>query len=434
MSAPHILYVVDHFPTLSQTFIENQMRTLVELGFRVTVLSFGQGAPKPMHDTTEWLLDRITLLQVPLPESAGRSVIPPEFWRAGARLPPAFRLLQSLGRYRSRVVLGAEALLPKLEADAILAHFGPNGLYAAGLRSLGTLKGPITTFFHGYDFSSFVQANGPRVYDLLFRQGDRFIANSDYSRRRLVSTGCPEKRLSVLPVGLLPENFTPPIPPKTRSDETIRFLSVGRLVEKKGHAFAIAAMGILLRDGIDAHLTLVGDGPDRKSLDALAERYGLGERIVFAGARCQAAVQALMRESDVFLLASIEASDGDVEGQGLVLQEAQACGLPVIATRHNGFPESLQENTTGLLVPERDAAALAEAMKSLALDTSARARMAAAGPGFVAATFDQRLLTRRLVALLGLEVTVPTAAPSGRDSAPAPAAALCPAAGTGAGR
>jgi colanic acid/amylovoran biosynthesis glycosyltransferase len=403
----HILYVVDHFPTLSQTFIENQMRTLLELGCRITVLSFGAGMAAPAHDTTAWLLERITLLRVPLPETAGRAAIPGQIWRAAARLPALLRLLRPLGLYRTRAILSAAALLPRIEADAILAHFGPNGLYAAGLRRLGVIEGPIATFFHGYDFSSFVRTHGAKVYDLLFRDGDRFIANSAYSQQRLLATGCPEERLSVLPVGLLPEMFSPPSARPVQPDGATRFLSVGRLIEKKGHAFVLAAMGMLACDGVEARLALVGEGPDRESLEALARRYGVPDRVDFLGARSQGAVQDLMRKSDAFVLASIEASDGDVEGQGLVLQEAQACGLPVIATRHNGFPESLLENVTGLLVPERDAAALAEAMQSLALDAPRRARMAAAGPGFVAAAFDQRLLTQRLITLLGLEALSP---------------------------
>jgi colanic acid/amylovoran biosynthesis glycosyltransferase len=391
----HIVYVVDHFPTLSQTFIENQMRTLIELGFRVTVVSFGRGDDNIRHETTDWLTERIALHVVPLPDPSEWRHSLTQLWRARRRGTVLLRLLRRLGAYRWRVVLAAaSAGLPVLKADAILAHFGPNGLYAAALRELGVMTGPIATFFHGYDFSSFVRASRPGVYDLLFRSADHVIANSRYSRGRLEAMGCPPARLSVVPVGLLPENFPPPAHRSIRTP--VRFLTVARLVEKKGHAVALA------ENGIAAHLTLIGDGPHMNRLIAHSHTLGLAGRVTFAGAQPQAAVHAAMLACDVFLLASIEASDGDVEGQGLVLQEAQACGLPVIATRHNGFPESIQDGVTGLLVPERDARALAEAMTLMASDHDSRARMAAAGPDFVRSRFDQRMLTRRLVDILGI--------------------------------
>jgi colanic acid/amylovoran biosynthesis glycosyltransferase len=284
--------------------------------------------------------------------------------------------------------------------DHVFCHFAPNGQFATWLVDMGLIRGRLVTFFHGYDFSERVQAHGPDIYRRLFERGDLFVANTNYTRRRILDIGAPETRTIKLPVGLYPDRF--PFRARSHSEgRPIRFLSIGRLVEKKGHIYAIEALALVRSAGVNANLTIIGEGPTRTELEVAIGRLGLGTQVRLLGRRTQEEVAQIADQADIFVLASTSAPSGDVEGQGLVLQEAQALGMPVIASNHNGFPEGLVEGETGMLVPERDPAALAEAMIGLAYRPDRWTPMGTAGNDWVRRHFDQAYLTGQLLALLG---------------------------------
>src|SRR5690606_9503856 len=115
-----------------------------------------------------------------------------------------------------------------------------------------------------------------------------------------------------------------------------RILTVGRLVEKKGYAYSLAAVALLKAAGVDFVYNIIGDGPLMEDMVKRARELGISSQVVFHGAMMQAHVKDYYQDSDVFMLPSVTAPNGDTEGQGLVLQEAQAIGLPVVATLHNG--------------------------------------------------------------------------------------------------
>jgi colanic acid/amylovoran biosynthesis glycosyltransferase len=146
---------------------------------------------------------------------------------------------------------------------------------------------------------------------------------------------------------------------------------------------------------------IVGDanGPAAPRIRELIRELRMEDRIKILGTKTRQEVIEILGQCHLFVLASVTASDGDEEGQGLVLQEAQACGLPVIATRHNGFPESLVEGETGFLVPERDPEALAERILFLIHHADQWPRMGGAGRKFVESRFDSKLLNQQLLKL-----------------------------------
>jgi len=108
-------------------------------------------------------------------------------------------------------------------------------------------------------------------------------------------------------------------------------------------------------------------------------------------------VRELYDDSHLFVLSSVTAANGDKEGQGLVLQEAQAMGLPVLATLHNGFPDSVLDGKSAFLVPERDVDTLAEKLDFLVEHPAMWSEMSEAGRTFVEANFDVDKLNDRLV-------------------------------------
>jgi len=142
--------------------------------------------------------------------------------------------------------------------------------------------------------------------------------------------------------------------------DTVLIGGVGRLIEQKGYTYALQAFALLERDFPAAQLVLIGDGPLKTPLHAEARRLGLARRVHFMGWRADAA--ALMAGLDVFVMPSLW------EGFGLVLLEAMASGLPIVATAVSAIPEIVVEGETGLLVPPRDPAALAAALRVLLAD------------------------------------------------------------------
>jgi len=407
-AATRIALLLDNYPAVSETFIDNQILSLIDRGLDVTILSFGRGTPDlaSAHETTRRILAAAHLIRIPVPRPSAQRLLDLAYL---ARHP--IQTLRVLARALGsggvpapydfiRLVMAAVVLGPRRRFDQILCHFAPNGQFGTWLRDLRLIEGRLATFFHGYDFSERVQAQGPDLYRRLFRRGDLFIANTNYTRGRILEIGAPAERTVKLPVGLYPDRF----PFRARDSgagRAVRFLSIGRLVEKKGHIYAIEALALVRAAGIDASLGIIGEGPTRGELEAAVARLGLGDHVHLFGRRTQEEVARLADAADIFVLASTSAKSGDVEGQGLVLQEAQALGMPVIASNHNGFPEGLIDGETGLLVTERDPQALADAMIDLAQRPDRWAAMGAAGSRWVRQHFDQAYLTEQLLVLLG---------------------------------
>jgi glycosyltransferase involved in cell wall biosynthesis len=172
---------------------------------------------------------------------------------------------------------------------------------------------------------------------------------------------------------------------------------VGTLHEVKGQRHLIAAFAALVERGVDAALTLIGEGEDRAALEAQVEALGLESRVTFAGQRRRAEVLARLAQTDVLVAPSVPTAEGKREGLPVVLIEALAAGVPVVASDLSGIPELVETDVTGILVPPGDARAIADALERLARDPALRARLAAGGRARVAAEFDLDTNARRLI-------------------------------------
>jgi colanic acid/amylovoran biosynthesis glycosyltransferase len=234
------------------------------------------------------------------------------------------------------------------------------------------------------------------VYGPLFRMGDLYTANTRFTRDRGIALGCPPERIVTLPMGidLSKFRFTPR---HLLPGEPIKILTVGRLVEKKGIEYAVRAVARVAHTGRKILYRIVGDGPLRDAIERLITDLHLGERVQLLGAKTKDEVRDLYADSHLFILSSVTASDGDKEGQGLVLQEAQAAGLPVLSTLHNGIPDGVRNGESGFLVPERDVDALAGRLTELVEHPQRWPAMGRAGRAHMEAHYDVERLTDRLV-------------------------------------
>lgn len=154
---------------------------------------------------------------------------------------------------------------------------------------------------------------------------------------------------------------------------------VGRVVEEKGYEDLLRALVVLVGRGSNATAVIVGEGQDRTSAERLAAELGITERVHFAGWVESASVRSYMAAADVLVAPSRRQTTGWVEAQGLSIAEGLATGVPVIATATGGIGDTVKDGHSGLLVPERDPVAIADAVERLAANDSLRRSLIVAG-------------------------------------------------------
>jgi colanic acid/amylovoran biosynthesis glycosyltransferase len=227
----------------------------------------------------------------------------------------------------------------------------------------------------------------------LFRHADRFTVNSRYARGVAAALGCPDAKLVRIPMGIDCTQFTPRAKRAAEERDAVTILFVGRLVEIKGPDVAVRAIARLREISDKAiRMIVVGDGPRRGDTERLVDTLGLRDTVVFRGALSQEATIACFAEADIFLYTGVTDRDGRRETQGLVIQEAQAMELPVVASDVGGVAEGMLPGETGCTCPERDVEAIAQALARLVADPEQRAAFGKRGRAFVKEHFDVGVL------------------------------------------
>ena len=281
------------------------------------------------------------------------------------------------------------------KARLVHAHFGRGGALALPLsRMLGV---PLVVHFHGGDATKdkhYRRGLLPTVYQqrlaALQHEAALIICVSDFIRDRLLARGFPPEKLLVHRYGVEIDAERPEAP---TGDGEPYLLFAGRFVEKKGIGVLIDAVRALEAEGRCVRLLLVGDGPAAGELRQAAA--GL-KKASFRGWLPNRELRGLMRRALAVCVPSVEAASGDAEGLPNVVLEAMAEGAPVVASRHAGIAEAVEDSGTGLLVPPGDAAALAAALRQL-IDAPEMARAMGASARRVALSqFDAMGQSKRL--------------------------------------
>jgi len=279
------------------------------------------------------------------------------------------------------------------------AAFGPDVLHVhwwvpGGFTSWpGNASGvPVVLTSHGTDlflldrFPSARAVAGP-----IFRAAGQVTVISTPLVERVERLGVPRDRISVLPMPLTTGRFEGP---RSASRNADHLLFIGRLIERKGAEYAIRAVAALRERGRAARLTLVGEGPERPALEALVRELGLDDAVTLTGALSHDEVAAHYRRATLLLMPAVTDWKGEQEGFGMVLVEAMASGLPIVATRSGGIVDVVRDGETGLLVEERDPAGLAAAAERLLADPALASRLADAAAKDLEARFAPAALAK----------------------------------------
>jgi colanic acid/amylovoran biosynthesis glycosyltransferase len=392
-----IAFIVDEFPSISETFVLNQITGLLERGHDVDVYAHSLGAIDLYHpDVRRYgLLQRTHFLACPANRWT-RALTGAELcvkqMRRNARAVLGSLNIFRYGRGASSLTLLFQTAPFFRNYDIVHCQFGHNGKLGAILKRLGLQKRLVVTF-HGHDIRAAVESGGA-LYGELWDEADCLIAISKYNHDHLLRFGGDPKKIVYHPVGIDCKRFGYQ-PPSADPGRSVRLLSVARLVEEKGLEFGIRALHRLMKE--TAHLQIrydiIGEGPLRGHLQQLLRELGLVRQVRLLGAKMQEEVIQALLESDILLAPSL------AEALPVSLMEAHAVGLPVVATQVGSVDQIVQHGKSGLLAPPGDVPALCRHLSDLIQHPEMRAEMGRCGRGHVEQHFDIDRLNDRLVNL-----------------------------------
>jgi colanic acid/amylovoran biosynthesis glycosyltransferase len=397
-------FILRRFPAMSESFILKQIVGLLEGGHDVEIFAEEDPREGKVHDDVLKynLMSRTHYIRaIPRNKTLCRLkilfLIALNFFRGPLKLARALKVNIGRGKGFSYPELYFVFLFLGRQFDILQCHFGPEGRVGALLKQAG-FKGKVITTFHGYDVTSYVNQRGRNVYETLFDVGDLFTYNSEATRQKVLALGAPADKMVKLPMGIDVEkiNFSTR---QLKPGECVNILSVGRLVEMKGREYAVRAIAKVIRKFPNVIYTIVGDGELRESLERLIDELGVGRWVHLVGWVGDEKLDELYKSAHIFLHPSVTASDGNMEGQGVVLLEAQGYGLPVVATTHNAFLETVLDGKSGVLVPERDVEELANALERLIGNPNRWVEMGREGRRYVERNYDIKDLNKRLMDL-----------------------------------
>ncbi len=387
--------MVEHYPTLSETFVRHEVGALARAGHRVRVEAQARARTPPdpalalagcelcYRGDDAWTRRLVDLAWLAVRHPA-RCVADLGARRRWRRQEWPSRLLELAPVARRMHRSGAEH---------IHAHFAATAaLDAQRLAGLLGLSHSLTA--HAYEIFA-----SPRNLVEKLDRAAVVTSGCEYNvehLRGLVGPGT-RRRIHRVVMGVDCQELvrSGPLP----GGRTV--LAVGRLVEKKGFAHLVRAAALLERCAPLERLVILGEGPERGALERLTDELGLGHRVMFRGAASHEEVKRALEQADILAMPAVIATDGDRDSMPVVVKEALAMEVMVVASDLVGLPEMVGP-PWGLLTPPGDASALARAIEELLeRPLAARARAGGAGRAWVCEHAELHSETQRLVELIG---------------------------------
>lgn len=391
-----IAYLVSMYPDVSHTFIVREVKALRDRG--VSVSTFSVRRPTRRNVLGEDAHREADATRALLPPPIG-SLLAAFAWVLATRpLLTVRTLLQAvtgrgmtLGlRFKWLCYFGEAVLLAhwlaRDEIGHLHCHFGNSGS-STGMLAARLARVPFSVTCHG---SELLEIQEQRLPEKVARAA--FVACVSYYGKAQLMRACdPELwgKLHIVRCGVTPVEVVP----GRGVGGPARILCVGRFSPEKGHLVLLDALAELRDRGNDFRCTLVGDGPLRTAAETRAQRLGLTDALTFTGSLEPERVAQLYQLASVVVLASFS------EGVPVVLMEAMARGLPVVATHVGGVPELIRDGHSGLLVAPGDSQALAEAMQRVLADPDRAATLGRNGAQTVRDKFNSAASARRIAAL-----------------------------------
>lgn len=354
-----IVYLLNFFPKLSESFILNEINLLSKIGVNINVLATSSIKGELFHDNYQYERKvyyyerkRARVLDLFNRQNLSHLVNSP------ALVNPKINL------YCGLVAQQFTEVAKEFNNDLLHSHFASNATLIE-MSVSRNLKVPFTFTVHASDLYRGTETSSwltkKRFLSKLGSKASGIVAISDYNRNFLIDkVGVDAEKVQVIHCGIDSKVFNRATP----YEPSKRILCVGRLIEKKGIKYLIEAMAHL-KNRFEVTLSIVGTGPDEAMLKQLADGLGVSSSIKFLGDISDTKLIALYENSGIFVLPCIISFDGDRDGIPVALMEAMSMGLPVISTDVSGIPELVKNGKNGLLVKQKDSKLLADAIESL---------------------------------------------------------------------
>lgn len=382
-SGPTVAIAMKGYPRLSETFIAQELLGLQQRGLPFAIWSLRQPTDVDRHLMHRQITAPVSYLPEYLHAEPGRVLRGALSALRRLALPRlAFVFLRDLARdpTRNRLRRLGQALVMARELPASTRHLHVHYLHtpASVIRYTALLRGLSWSF----------SAHAKDIWTTPDWEKREKIAASAWGvtctrdgHSELLRLADQPDRVGLVYHGLALARFPEPPrrPARDGSDpaDPVRFITIGRAVEKKGFDDLLAALAMLPAD-LHWRLTHIGGGEKLAALKRQAEVLGLSGRLSWAGPKAQGEVIEALRAADLFVLPSKQAGDGDRDGLPNVMMEAASQALPIVATDFAGIPEFVREGVEGMLVAPGDVAALARQLGELAAAPGRRATLGAA--------------------------------------------------------
>lgn len=340
-----VLYLLNAFPKLSETFVLNEIVELLSRGVDVQIIA--------MTNPCEAAINRKVL---------------------------SYNLMQRtrwIGEGHRKLHLNPSELRKLYgDVDLVHAHFASDAAIL-GAKIAKILGLPFTVTAHAYEL--FLRPNFNKLRHL-FESASAVITPSAYNRRYISEkVGVDPEKVHIIRATIDSSEFSSKAKRKIRADTHPRLICIGRLVEKKGLTYLFKAMVRVLAKHPETTLHVIGGGPLAPRCQEEAEQLGIASNVYLLGDKSNEACLELISQSDVAVLPCIVAASGDRDVCPLTLQEAMAMELPVVSTTVASIPELVDHRVSGILVPERDSDALAKALIELIENGELARKMGAKG-------------------------------------------------------
>lgn len=383
-----IAFFSESFPKQSETFILEQVVDSLKRGHHVDI--FPAAGTLSQEALDQFIPDQALHknLQVFYPSKSINYLATAKNVRFLSTLPS---LTRQFGRTNMTQVLRYIVDQPCRDYDAIHAHFGPSARRVALLRRAGILSGPFIATFHGFDVHAVLRTHPISYYNIVFSDAAAITVGSQYMWEKLLWMGAPREKMHLHPMPIDLDFFAYRQP--QTDGRHIAFISIGRLIDSKAHRHAIEALA-RIKDRLPSwHYSIIGEGEERKNLERLIATYDLQHHVKLLGRLPKADVRAQLNAHDIMLHPFVQGRLGSIESQGVVLAEAAAVGLPIVASRVGGIPDTVVDGKNGFLVPSGSVDELSATILKIVQQRKNWGKMGQWGRTHVEAKFDQHSLS-----------------------------------------
>jgi colanic acid/amylovoran biosynthesis glycosyltransferase len=383
-------YITSRFPKLTETFILFEILGLERLGIRLHFYPLLRESADLIHAEAEPVIRRARYLPF-----MSIAICRSQCWWIWHHPKQYFSALAAAlrGTLPSRnFFIGALGIFPKVSHMAReLSEAGVQHVHCTWATH-AALAGYIVNRLTGIPFSFTARGSDLHVDRTMLctkAEAASFIVAITEYNRNLIERECPyaaDLSINVIHSGIDTSFFTPT--ERVPSARPFTILAVGSLIEVKGHVYLIRACSLLRHTGLAFECLIVGEGNLRQELQALVVELGLDDVVRLVGPRTRVEIASLHREADVFVTPSVRTKRGAREGIPVVLMEACASGLPVVASRISGIPELVEDGVSGFLVPPGMPSDIADAIRRLHDNPDLRRAFGAAGRNKCVREFD----------------------------------------------